>query len=97
MSMLKKFVLVAVLVGATTPALASDASDDARAARQARETTSERGRAAGGAVEADDARRNEQTERPGHAPSEPADCACRCAPNGPGFWTDPDAASSYGG
>lgn len=97
MSMPKKFVLVAVLVGATTRALASDASDDSgAAARQARETTLERRGAGGGEVEAD-ARRNANTEPVGQGRSEPADCACRCAPNGPGFWTDPDAASSSGG
>lgn len=95
--MLEKFVLVAVLVGTTTPALASDASDDGRAARQARETTFERQRAGGGAVEADDARRNAKTERLCEGRSESGDCACRCMPNGPGLRTEPDSATSYGG
>lgn len=96
MSMLKKFIVAAVLVSTATPVLASDTSDDARAARQAGETASETRRAASGSVDGDAARRDSKVEGTDHPTGESTRCDCRCPPNA-GYWSDPEPLPDYGG
>lgn len=96
MSMLKKFIVAAVLVSTATPVLASDTSDDARAARQARETASETRRAASGSVDGGAAHRDSKVEGTDYPTDESTRCECRCSPNA-GYWSDPEPLPDYGG
>lgn len=96
MSMLKKFIVAAVLVSTATPVLASDTSDDARAARLARETAPEARRAASGSVDGGAAHRDSKVERTDHPTGESTGCECRCPPNA-GYWSDPEPLPDYGG
>lgn len=95
MSMLKKFIVAAVLISTVTPVLASDTSDDARAARQARETASE-ARAASERVDGGTAHRNSKVEGTDHPTGESTGCECRCAPKA-GSWSHPEPLPDYGG
>lgn len=101
MSMLKKMIVAAALVATAAPGLASDASEDAKAARRAREQSSDaRRREARGPGGKESAGRSE------HAAPWIGHCDCPCATRpgprsdpapSPGYRSDPDPVPDYGG
>lgn len=97
MSMMsKKSLMVAVLVGTASPVLASDASDDARAARRAAESATNRTRSADATP--GNTPRTSEPGQPQHFTAANGDCRCRCVPaDHTGHAPSPDRVPDYGG